>query len=273
MGKQVAEKRIEDYFQREDQRHALDKYAEVSKARGWWVSQKVSMYQDSHKGFDVAEPQFESFNRVFKILKGEFGRGFGVFRGIPRATDCKHWSAQRIWETIKKEFARFTWDGSVTLQTLLGDGNYMELLKPLEAMKGIKFKKDYPVMAVSKFLHFYNPGLFPIYDGVEIWKWGLRKRFDGDYRRFLKSAGLQPAPETFDTPQFLLNYMCWASHLISSAWEGFMEVFVDWLYVQVDREKHAGVPSPDMPSRERLGTLFATAFEFTAIGAAHDQRD
>ena len=36
-------------------------------------------------------------------------------------------------------------------------------------MRDLKPVAGYPVMAVSKFLHFYNPALFPIYDNLVIW--------------------------------------------------------------------------------------------------------
>jgi hypothetical protein len=62
-----------------------------------------------------------------------------------------------------------------------------------------------------------------------------------------------------DTAAFLRYYMDWASSLLLVAHEGFMQVFVEWL------EKQPGVEL-----RQRTfdaATLYATAFEFTAIGA------
>jgi hypothetical protein len=44
-------------------------------------------------------------------------------------------------------------------------------------------------MTVSKFLHFYNPGLFPIYDNAVIWDKVLR-RFRNDFRDFCISANI-----------------------------------------------------------------------------------
>ena len=46
----------------------------------------------------------------------------------------------------------------------------LSLESRLAKMRRIKPNQDFPVMTVSKFLHFYNPGLFPIYDTEMIWE-------------------------------------------------------------------------------------------------------
>lgn len=60
---------------------------------------------------------------------------------------------------------------------------------------------------------------------------------------------------------FLPCYMRWASSLLAVAHGRFMQVFIDWLDEQ---------PGTALPGRRRfdVATLYATAFEFTAIGAA-----
>ena len=114
-------------------------------------------------------------------------------------------------------------------------------------------------MAVSKFLHFYNPSLFPIYDGEVIWR-KVFSRFQDDFRDFCQSEN-HPYAEAIhhDTASFLLYYMRWASFLLSAAHETFMQVFVEWL------ERQPGV---ELRRRQfDAATLYATAFEFTVIGA------
>jgi hypothetical protein len=127
-------------------------------------------------------------------------------------------------------------------------------------MQGIKQKKVYPHMAVSQFLHFYNPSLFPIYDVEAIWKKVL-SRFEDDFRDFCQSESI-PYAEAIndDSASFLLYYMRWASSLLSVAHGTFMQVFVEWL------ERQPGV---ELRRRQfHAATLYATAFEFTVIGAA-----
>jgi hypothetical protein len=67
-----------------------------------------------------------------------------------------------------------------------------------------------------------------------------------------------------DTASFLLYYMRWASSLLSAAHGTFMQVFVEWL------EEQPGVELRQW--RFDAATLYAAAFEFTAIGAVEDQR-
>jgi hypothetical protein len=62
-------------------------------------------------------------------------------------------------------------------------------------------------MAVSKFIHFYNPSLFPIYDN-EVVEYKVFARFRTDYREFCDGAGLDSSANGAD---FLRNYVCWAS--------------------------------------------------------------
>jgi hypothetical protein len=126
-------------------------------------------------------------------------------------------------------------------------------------MVGIKEKIGYPHMTVSKFLHFYNPALFPIYDGAVIFD-KVFTRFRSDFRDFCEAAGIPyKTAINDDSAAFLVYYMRWANHLLASAHPTFMMAFVNWL------EKQPGA------ELERRGfdaaTLYATAFEFTVIGA------
>jgi len=58
----------------------------------------------------------------------------------------------------------------------------------------------------------------------------------------------------------MLYYMDWASSLLSAAHDKFMQIFADWLGKQ---------PGANLPRRTFApASLYATAFEITAIGAA-----
>jgi hypothetical protein len=113
-------------------------------------------------------------------------------------------------------------------------------------------------MAVSKFVHFYNPGLFPIYDTEVVWK-RVFSGFMGQYRSFCAGAGFNAGAEGAG---FLRNYITWGSSFIQSAHPKFMTQFAQWLGAELPPRRVTAIDP------KRLERLYATAFEFTAIGAA-----
>jgi hypothetical protein len=93
-----------------------------------------------------------------------------------------------------------------------------------------------------------------------IWEKVFR-RFKNDFRDFcFNSSILYDKAINNDTEPFLLHYVEWASSLRSGAHEGFMQVFVEWLGGQPGANLHLRTFDP--------ASLYATAFEITAIGAA-----
>ena len=131
-------------------------------------------------------------------------------------------------------------------------------------MQGIEPKRGYPLMTVSKFLHFYNPALFPIYDNEVIWKRVGNGRFKSDFREFCDRERIPNSivgDSAEDTAAFVRYYMIWASSLLSVAHAGFMQVFKDWLGQQRGTNLLKRKFDPTM--------LYARAFEYTATGAAN----
>jgi len=127
-------------------------------------------------------------------------------------------------------------------------------------MKEIKQKKDYPLMIASKFLHFYNPTLFPIYDNKVIWEKVLYGCFKSDFRDYCDRENLPCRRfKNEDTVDFLPAYMRFANSLLSKAHGKFMQVFIEWLARQPGMEVHRRKFDPS--------TLYASAFEYTAVGA------
>lgn len=128
-------------------------------------------------------------------------------------------------------------------------------------MRGIKPKKHFPLMTVSKFLHFYNPELFPIYDNDVIWNKVLNGCFKDDYREFCRR---EPVPNSIafgeDSAAWLCYYMLFAGDLLVAAHENFVQIFRDWLNAQPGAELSRRRFDPMM--------LYARAFEYTAVGAA-----
>src|SRR5438105_4125679 len=122
-------------------------------------------------------------------------------------------------------------------------------------------------MVTSKFLHFFNPMLFPIYDDAIIWqkvcweesKTKVRAAFRSDYEEFCLKHGFVPKDMT---AKFNLNYTLWASELVRNADKHFMNEFATWFQQQVsDRQDKYGL-------LDEINQYYAIAFEFTAIGAA-----
>jgi len=246
---------LRSYFETDlQQRRALDAVAQKR-----WLDPggNLDLYEASKCAFDPSSSAVEAFRAFERIYKELAGPSWQVFR--PRSPERDCWPPRQIFETIRREFSEFPWGSPVNLLTFPKSGARPRLESCLAKMQGIKPKKGYPHMTVSKFLHFYNPGLFPIYDNEAIWE-GVFKRFRNEFRGFCRSARI-PYDRAIndDTATFLLYYMDWASFLLSAAHEAFMPVFVDWL----DTQPAAGLRQ----RRFDPATLYATAFEFTAIGA------
>jgi hypothetical protein len=246
----VRQRALLSYFESDiQQRNALGAVAR----RSWLApSENLNLYDISRRAFDPALSAEEEFHVIYETLVGRWQ----VFR--PRSSrDC--WSSRRVFNKITGEFSEFSWRGSVSLLTPQDDWAHSRLRSPLAGMRGIKRKNGYPHMTVSKFLHFYNPGLFPIYDTAVIWN-KVFKHFRNDFRDYCVRKEI-PYNQAIndDTEAFLLQYMGWASFLLSARHRNFMQVFVDWL----DQQEGAALSSRGFDPH----TLYATAFEFTAIGA------
>ena len=237
------------------QRRALEafsKFAQSAGQDGWPVHERLDMYEAF--AFRSCDPNgaFESFKcEVYDMLSGYWQ----VWRPLG-ANQC--WPAGQIFETIKREFSNFTWTGGVTLANF-SPSNRMPLLSCLSKMATLKpTRQGYPIMAVTKFLHFYNPALFPIYDEAVIWKIVLEKRFNRDFRVFHEMKRIEY--ESGYRAVWIANYMAYANWLLSSAHPQFMSVFEEWLAAQPRCERVKG--------KQFVTRRYATAFEYTIIGAA-----
>lgn len=248
----VAARKLCSYFQRDGQQKALDAYGKFASERGWGVKYKLELYEFSRRAFDPAvqyNQAFAAFGRIYANLSG----GWQVFRNS--SGPC--WPAAKTFEAIKSEFPLFRWGSPITLLNFHTSGDCAALLSSLEKIRGLKPIAGYSVMAVSKFLHPYNPELIPIYDNEAI-KDGVFHCFKNDFREFCHTSGLQ-YESAGNTATLLLKYIRWASSLLASAHSGYMEAFLGWLSTQ---------PGAELQGRTfNVSTLYATAFEFTAIGA------
>jgi hypothetical protein len=222
----------------------------------WLGREFIEPYAASWRAFDPLSSRDEAL-RDFGTIYNVLDYYFGVFR--PQSpSDC--WPPEKIFDTIKSEFVEFSWRGSVNLLNFAKGGAGARLESCLAKLQGIKPKRQYPLMLVSKFLHFYNPSLFPIYDNAMIWEKVLNGRFKEEYRQFCRREGMSDyVAFQADTAVWLRDYINFAGGLLSIAHSRFTQVFVEWLSQQrgVDLSSVKFDPA----------TLYATAFEFTIIGA------
>src|ERR1035438_8359094 len=245
---------LRSYFENESQqRQALTNYF-TAWGDDRWITREVNLYNVSqgafYSGLDSA-----SALREFRKIDNDLTGYWQVFRPYSRDA-CM--PPEKIHSTIKAGFGEFAWTGSVTLMNFLKGGTGVRLQASLETLRQIKPNQGFPIMTVSKFLHFYNPALFPIYDEAVIWGKVL-DRFGDEFRRFCQTTpGIRWNNDY--TPLWYHNYLCWASFLVSNAHGRFMQTFVEWLSKQT---------GPAFATRKYDPmTIYARAFEFTATGAA-----
>lgn len=244
---------LRDYFQRDLQIRALGVYSEFARKAHWPIPEILDLYDASVRSFHLSidgEQAFNDFRQIYDALTGTWH----ALRPHGRR-EC--WPPRQIFETIKREFSGFGSRGFLDLLNLRNREYGPRLESCLLKMQGMKPHQGFPVMAVSKFLHFYNPGLFPIYDYEVVWK-KVFGRFRDEFQNFCSTAKI--TYDVGDTALFYRNYMCWGNSLLSGAHEKFMRVFVDWLGKQPGAKLSGRTFNP--------ANLYATAFEFTAIGGA-----
>jgi hypothetical protein len=242
---------LTEYFAPQGQRLALEEYGRFARAKDWTIGEKMEMYKASRKAFDPGVPYEDAFN----IFRDEIYEKLSKWQWYRPVSLGACWTPQQIFQTIRREFAEFEWGGPVFLPNLMGSGKLEALLSSFLKMREIKPNADFPTMAVSKFLHPYNPALFLIYDTEVIWKKVLGKCFREEFNQFCSMSNL-PYSATKDSAELLRSYMAWAGSLVASA-PNFMDVFVDWLGKQ-----------PGSEGAKTSSSLYSTAFEFTIIGAA-----
>lgn len=239
------------------QRKALSGYYDAWE--GTWPvdEQLLKLYDASSIAFDPSSREKEAFHNFEIIYDALRSPVWNVFR---RRSSEAVWSAEQTFKTITKAFGEFRWGGSINLLNFRNSGTGIRLESRLLTMQGIKPNKNFPLMTVSKFLHFFNPSLFPIYDNWMIWNKVLNGRFKADYRDFCERERIaKNIAMGEDTAEWLRHYMTLASSLLAAAHPKFMQTFVDWLGQQ---------PGANLNARRfDAATLYATAFEFTIIGA------
>jgi len=143
-------------------RGAFAKHEELyNQRREWKISHHAECWARARRAFE--ENSFSDFRGLYNELRGYWK----VFRGLRTAP----WSAEETFRRLAD--LDQTWR-RVTLGRL-DDSNIDGCWRIIKAVEDIKRNKYGPsVVAISKFLHFWNPGLFVIVDDAVVWRFVFR---------------------------------------------------------------------------------------------------
>jgi hypothetical protein len=241
-------------------RKHLESYRRItqSKGRGWWLSEKVRLYALAEQAFDPDRADLDAFAEIHRTLRGYWQ----VFR------NGTGWTPRRALRVLMSPPCQTCSRTRLDLPTLGQTRDVAALWACLAAFSGIKTlpRGNVSPMAVSKFFHFFNPRLFPIFDRAFVrnrvfplcrplideskWRWRDQTaplECDSRYERGLGEY---------------LHYVLWAADSFGGMdTAALMSVFTSQFSAMLEAEGRDTSP----PSG--LETYFAAAFEFVVIGA------
>ncbi len=149
-----AMKLSERTIQRAYEAHALV----YDRQRGWDIPHHVECWCRAQAAFDNGS--FVDFKWLYQQLRNYWF----VFR--PYTT--RSWSAAQTFDCLRR--LESSWQ-RLALHDL-GDESLRYCLNIIIQLKDIKPNKTGPsIVAISKFLHFWNPRLFVIVDDAVMWQW------------------------------------------------------------------------------------------------------
>jgi hypothetical protein len=240
-------------------RASLESYARSrSRSRGWWVSEKVRLYGLAETAFQPDDPQEESFGRIYDTLRAYWQ----VFRNGPG------WSVSHTFRVLLSPPCSSCSRERLDLLRLGRRRDVSAIWQCLRAMSAVKTLPagNVSAMAVSKFLHFFNPTLFPIYDRAVVRNRAF-PRFRGEIVASRERWRDQLRPLETDRLYNAglgeyLHYLLWAADCVGAVdSRRSMTVFVG-MFSDMLRAENAPVRAP-----RQLSQFFATAFEFAMVGA------
>jgi hypothetical protein len=253
----------EIYFQNPEMtRKALARYARLVGGKGeksWSIAEsKLGLYRHAATAFTGTAS--ESTRRSSHgILFGHLRSWWGLGR------NGTLWDASTAFDVQINECEPCFRRNGLTLTSLEDKSNQQAVVECLENMRGVKQLRSgsYPIMALSKNLHFYNPRLFAIYDNDIVLK-KVYRIFRADWNSCYRGIVVNSDDEGI---AFYLAYLLWGGQMIREAYASFMDDFADWF---IEAVRIGGDRAEDF--RDELRLSLATAFEFVVIGAAHLER-
>jgi hypothetical protein len=230
--------------------HAFRMHASVyNEQRLWRIPYHLECWGRAKSAFD--DHSFPDFEWLYGQLK----RRWQAFRNA-RSTP---WSARRTFDHLAGLGQR--WRRSALRD--MTDADVPGCWRILKSMTGLKPLTYGPsVVAISKFLHFWNPRLFVIVDDAVVWRWvfghrWLRRLMSGTRRRI--ATLIDGTSETMsDGACDLLSYLAivrWSAEVVESN-AAIMECFARHV------ARHAEGTPIDVP----LDSYDAAAMEWLLLG-------
>jgi hypothetical protein len=98
----------------------------------------------------------------------------------------------------------------------------------LERLREIKTISWYPTMVVSKFSHFFNPSLFPIYDTEIIYKTVINGTFRDDYKSINPRTPPLLILDDKDGIWDAYYWVAWGNEVMRRRHAELMDYFAEW---------------------------------------------
>jgi hypothetical protein len=179
----------------------------AQRERAWDVSYHVRLWERARTAFERGSE--DDFTYVYEELR----RRWQAFRGGE-----SNWGRKKIFEKLRLLNPSFF---TFRLRELTA-GHIQTLWKLLGEVEGLKTNSDGPsIVAMSKFLHFWNPRLFVIVDQGVIWNWVLNHNWLWDevkpVRRQVDQALFGGTCKRKDATCDLSSYLAillWSAHLL-----------------------------------------------------------
>jgi len=137
--------------------------------QNWFADSKamLDLYNSANRAF-VGEGSLGDFRIVYEELRGKWQ----VFRG-----GQGHWSLEQTYRVLKD----LPEDLKNCCLSELDTYKWRDVWNAIESLKDIKQLKEGPsLVAISKFLHFWNPRLFVIFDSEVVENWVFRHKYLAD---------------------------------------------------------------------------------------------
>lgn len=187
-------------------RAAYQSYAEqYGQRKNWNIADHVGLWKKARTAFHNNSQ--EDFHKIYTTLQ----KGWQVFRGA-----ADHWSEKEAFDKIRRLDA-----ASVQLKLSCLDAKDISSIKGVvSALAAIKTTKDEKgsLVAVSKFLHFWNPGLFIIVDRAVVGEYVFRHTWlKKELKQAAEEIDIKPLHADKEYERYSLEYypaVLWLGHKI-----------------------------------------------------------
>jgi hypothetical protein len=250
---------LASYFEDDQVDNALASYQQfiACEKPTWDIGQKggrLDLYREAAIAFDPItsdNTRRTSFGLIYQILKGKWY----VFRA---PYSVRYWCASEVYDALLKcepiagrRTGRTLLDLSTT-DILSTVAQCCDLMKEVKSLRS----KQAPIMTLSKFLHFFNPCLFPIWDNAVVNDFVL-KRFKQDAPKVDLSVH---GGESKGICSYV-SYVLLASSVMQKH-PHVMDRFIGWVCHQSGWHQYSSTLGAE------IHEYYSWAFETIAIGAA-----